>query len=80
MQPAAKEAGLIINRTKTKYMESSKNRPNELSNIMLNGQRYEEVSSFKYLGSAVAYNNDVIVDIKEKLQLETAVSVLWTMF
>jgi hypothetical protein len=67
MQPAAKEAGLIINRTKTKYMESSKNRTNGLSNIMLNGQPYEGISSFKYLRSMVAYNNDVMVDIKEKI-------------
>jgi hypothetical protein len=65
MQPAAKEAGLIINRTKTKYMESSKNRTNGLSNIMLNGQAYKEVLSSKYLGSIVAHNNDVMVDIKE---------------
>jgi hypothetical protein len=67
MQPAAKEAGLIINRTKTKYMESSKNRTNGLSNIMLNRQPYEGISSFKYLGCMVAYNNDVMVDIKEKI-------------
>jgi hypothetical protein len=67
MQPAAKEAGLIINKTKTKYMESSKNGTNGLSNITLFGQTYEEVSSFKYLGSIVANNNDVMVDIKEKI-------------
>jgi hypothetical protein len=67
MQPAAKEAKLIINRTKTQYMESSKNRTNRLRNITLNGQPYEEVSSFKYLGSMVEYNNDVMVDIKEKI-------------
>jgi hypothetical protein len=58
---------IIINRTKTKYMESSKNRTNGLSNIKLNGQPYEGISSFKYLGSIVAYNNDVMVDIKEKI-------------
>jgi hypothetical protein len=48
MQPAAKEAGLTINRTKTKYMESSKNRTNGLSNITLNRQPYEGISGFKY--------------------------------
>jgi hypothetical protein len=47
-------------------MESSKNKTNGLRN-MLNGKSYEEVSSFKYLGSMVAYNNDVMVDIKEKI-------------
>jgi hypothetical protein len=67
MQPAAKEAGLIIKRTKTKYMESSKNRTNGLRNITLNGQPHEGISSFKYLGSMVAYNNDVMVYIKEKI-------------
>ena len=45
-------------------MESSKNRTNGLRNITLNGQPNEEVSSFKYLGSMVAYKNDVKVDIK----------------
>jgi hypothetical protein len=67
MQPATKEAGLIINRTKTKYMESSKNRTNGLSNITLNGQPYEAVSSFKYLGSTVANDNDVMVEMKETI-------------
>jgi hypothetical protein len=48
-------------------MESSKNRTKGLSNIMLNGQPYEGISSFKYLDSMVAYNNGVMVDKKEKI-------------
>jgi hypothetical protein len=48
-------------------MDISKIRTNGLSNIMLNGQPYEGISNFKYLGSMVAYNNDVMFDIKEKL-------------
>lgn len=51
MQPAEKEARLIINRTKTKYMESRKNRTYRVNNILLHEQSYEEVSSFKYLVS-----------------------------
>ena len=48
-------------------MESSKNRINGLSNIMLSGQPWEGISSSKYLGSMVACDNDVMVDMKEKI-------------
>ena len=54
MQPAEKEARLKINRTKTKYMESKKNRTYRVNNILLHEQSYKEVSSFKYLGSVVS--------------------------
>jgi len=55
MQRAEKEARLVINRTKTKYMESKKNRTYRVNNILLHEQSYEEVSSFKYLVSVVSY-------------------------
>jgi threonine dehydratase len=54
MQPAEKDARLKINRTKTKYMESKKNRTYRVNNILLHEQSCEEVSSFKYLGSVVS--------------------------
>jgi hypothetical protein len=73
MQPAEKEARLIINRTKTKYMASKKNRTFRVNNIMLHEQPPEEVSSFKYLCSVVTYNSDVMVDKKPNWLSHTAV-------
>jgi len=45
MQLAEKEARLIVNKIKTKCMESKKNRTNRVNRILLHEQSSEEVSS-----------------------------------
>ena len=65
MQEIAIQAGLEINNNKTKYLN---NAPANIANdIELNGARYEQVQNFKYLGSTVTANNEMIVEINEKL-------------
>ena len=53
LKDGAQETGLIINENKTKYMKITKSGSNIESEILLDGQRFEEVKSFKYLGSTI---------------------------
>jgi hypothetical protein len=59
-------AGLIINTEKTKYMQGCGRSGMVINGIAIDERRYEEVSSFKYLGCLITGSNDLAVDIKEK--------------
>ena len=53
-------AGLEININKTKFMRNEIiNYTDITDNININGNDYEVIYSFKYLGSNITQNNDV---------------------
>ena len=58
-------AGLTVNNNKTKYLHSSRKifQPMYLST---GGEEFEQVNSFKYLGSTVNTDNSVEEEIKER--------------
>jgi MarR-like DNA-binding transcriptional regulator SgrR of sgrS sRNA len=66
MQTAASATGLEININKTKYMRTKKGNEVVKSDITLNGQTFEEIDNFKYLGALIASQNEVEADIKRK--------------
>ena len=66
MENQATLAGLEINSEKTKYMTNLNSDVIGINRI-LNGASYEEVRNFRYLGSMVSRNNDIQIEIKEKL-------------
>ena len=68
LEVASKEAGLIINESKTKYMASVnlQNR-NILNFIQMGDYKFEIVNTFNYLGSLVTSNNNITLEISNRL-------------
>jgi hypothetical protein len=63
MQTAASAIGLEININK----RTKKGNEVVKSDITLNGQTFEDVDNFKYLGALMISQNEVETDIKEKI-------------
>jgi hypothetical protein len=60
---AAKEMGLTINLQKPKYMEVTK-RSTHSKMLKVDDQEFERVGEFKYLGSTLTEDNNIITEIK----------------
>jgi len=61
-----KSVGLAINHNKNKLMRNIKNYNNNTNKVILNDVPYEEVSHFKYLGSLVTYNNNIMIEMQDR--------------
>jgi hypothetical protein len=66
MQVTSSSARLIMNTENTKYMQGCGWSGMVINGIAIGENNFEEVSSFKYLGSFLTGSNDSAVDIKEK--------------
>jgi hypothetical protein len=66
LKKAAKEIGLTINGDKTKFMEITKY-PSNLCFLEVNGYKFEKITQFKYLGTSVTYDNDLSVEINNRI-------------
>jgi hypothetical protein len=55
LEIAAQEIGLMINESKTKYMEITC-KPNNLQYLIVNNYKFKKVNEFKYLGTYVNYS------------------------
>jgi hypothetical protein len=62
LQTAAASTGSVINTTKTKYMRSKEIIGAANVDIKLNGQIYERVDNFKYVGALVTSHNETDLD------------------
>jgi hypothetical protein len=60
--------GLIVNAHKTKYLKCTR-RQEQLKTINIENKEYEQVKSFKYLGSTVNTDNTIEEEIKERIAL-----------
>jgi hypothetical protein len=67
MTIVASQMGLMIDVSKTKYTINRKKRGNEPEEIEINGQNYENVEMFKYLGSLLTNTNEAEVEIKVRI-------------
>ena len=54
---------LRVNVGKSKVMSCTRNEDGARLNVMLNGEAFEEVDHFKYLGSVTAANGGVEADL-----------------
>jgi len=61
--------GLIGNVHKTKYLKCTR-RQDQPKSINIENKEFEQVKSFKYLGSTVNTNNTIEEEIKERIALE----------
>jgi sorting nexin-29 len=70
---ASRDIGLEINAEKTKYMIMSRY-PNlgQNRNIMIANESFENVATFKYVGKALTYQNDIHDEIKSTLNSGSA--------
>jgi hypothetical protein len=66
MSVVAPQIGLSTNNTKTKYMVNRKDNNNEPKEIEIMGKKFENVESFKYLGSLVTDLNEKEIEIKSR--------------
>jgi hypothetical protein len=62
-----KEAGLKMNKEKTVIMRIDRQDDNEDMNVLIEGERIEEVDSFKYLGSVFHRKGRVDFDVAERI-------------
>jgi hypothetical protein len=69
LQTVAVSTGLVINIARTKYMRSKDIIGAAKTGIELNGQIYERVDNFKYLGALVTSQNETETDIKDKIAM-----------
>ena len=60
--------GLIVNIHKTKYMKCTR-RQDQLMPLNIENKEFEQVKSFKYLGSIVNTDNTMEEEIKERIAL-----------
>jgi hypothetical protein len=67
LQTPAASTGLVINTTKTKYMRNKETNGTANIDMKLNGQIYERVDNFKYLGALVMSLNEMETDVKDKI-------------
>jgi hypothetical protein len=56
-----------VNNVKTKYTFNRKGNNNEPKEIEIMGKHFENIESFKYLGSLVTDINEMEVEIKSRL-------------
>ena len=56
---------LRVNVGKSKVMRCTKNEDGSRLNVMLNGEAFEEVDHFKYLGSVIAAHGGVEADVHQ---------------
>jgi hypothetical protein len=66
LEEAAKDIGLIINEDKTKFMAITEN-PTNLCFLDVDGYKFEKVTQFKYLGTSITYDNDLSVEINNRI-------------
>lgn len=65
----SERAGLSVNEGKTKYMSMSKAiNQNQRLPLNIGAYNFENVSTYKYLGSLVTENNEKAVEIKEGIK------------
>ena len=62
----ALNAGLIVNNNKTKYLYSTK-KTIQTTCIDTGEEQFEQVNSFKYLGTVVNTDNSIEEEIKERI-------------
>jgi hypothetical protein len=60
--------GLIVNVHKTKYLKCTRRR-DQLKTINIENKEFEQVKSFKYLGSTINTDNTIEEEIKERIAL-----------
>jgi porphobilinogen deaminase len=58
--------GLIVNENKTKYLKCTRKQIQD-GKLSVESMQFEQVESFKYLGSIVNKNNTIEEDIKERI-------------
>jgi hypothetical protein len=67
MAVVATQIGLIMNNAKTKYMVNRKDNNKEPRKIEIMVKKFDNVESFKYLGSLVTDLNELEIEIKSRL-------------
>jgi hypothetical protein len=64
--------GLKVNEEKPKYLMISNNKRNLITkqDLKIDGQKFERVNRFIYLGSLVNDNNNVSEEIKKRIKMQ----------
>ena len=67
IKEAAVSNGLVINESKTKYMKINRNVTNLEQDLIINGQIFEGVQNFTYLGTLINSKNVIHDEIKSRI-------------
>ena len=67
MKRTGKRAGLEINDEKTKWMRATRDRDDDEEILVVDGDRLEKVTEFKYLGSTVTSQNCTEVELQLRI-------------
>jgi hypothetical protein len=80
MTTVASQMGLTINVSKTKYTVTTKKKGNEPEETEINGQKYENVEKFKFVGSLTTNINEVETEIKVIILLVINVTMHYAIY
>ena len=68
LESAAKKMGLAINEDKTKFMIAT-NKTIDMSPLRIDNYTFETVKQFKYLGTIISSNNDIMIELKNRIYM-----------
>jgi deoxyribose-phosphate aldolase len=70
LEKAAQEIDIMVNESKTKYMEITC-KQNNMQYLIVNNYKFEKVNEFKYLGTVITENSSLTQEINRRLLLAT---------
>ena len=68
LEKEARDAGLIVNQSKTKYMKTAREKGKITQQCIIGQYQFESVNEFTYLGAQINTQNKISEEIRKSIQ------------
>jgi len=68
LEKEARDAGLIVNQSKTKYMKTAREKGKITQEYITGQNQFESVNEFTYLGAQINTQNKISEEIRKRIQ------------
>jgi len=68
LEKEARDAGLIVNQSKTKCMKTAREKGKITQQYIIGQKQFEIINEFTYLGAQINMQNKVSVEIRKRIQ------------
>jgi len=68
LEKEARDAGLIVNQSKTKYMKTAREKGKITQQCIIGQYQFESVNEFTYLGAQINTQNKISEEIRKRIQ------------
>jgi len=68
LEKEARDAGLILNQSKTKYMKTTRQKGKITQQYIIGQNQFESVNEFTYLGAQINRQNKISEEIRKRIQ------------